>query len=173
MLLAGRTVAESIKRNTEKQATLKHYRNQFAAIQDALSGSRESAEMSKSGGPSYRIDLGEGMILYTSKRPNFTAIINRLIQDLIWSSRSALEAESFRAAGVSSDSVEYSQEGRNPEEGEVETTTLFPVHTVLANKNHWLKSDMTDMDEDDAEEDDALDDGELIAFKIHSRTGTF
>lgn len=148
---------QGIHRNAENQATLKNYRNQFAAIHEALSGSVESVESSNPDGPSYRIDLGEGMILYTSKRPNFTVIINRLIEDLIWSSRSALEAESFRAAGVSNyDSLENSQEARNPEDGEVETTTLFPVQKLIGS-SQWLKSDLY---EDDPEEDEeAMDDG--------------
>lgn len=119
------------------------------------------SDVSGGGRPSYRIDLGEGMILYTSKRPNFTVIINRLIEDLIWSSRTALEAESFRAAAVSSDSLEYSHEASNPEEKEVETTTLFPVQNLINSQNtQWLKSDLLDDDDDmEEEEDDLLDDG--------------
>ncbi|CAL8135389.1 unnamed protein product [Orchesella dallaii] len=164
-----RTVRESLKRSSEKEATLKHYRNQFSQIHDALSGSVESLESTITEGPSYRIDLGEGMILYTSKRPNFTVIINRLIQDLIWSSQTALEAESFRAAAISSDSVELSHEGRNPEEGEVETTTLFPIQSIVGN-SQWLKSDL---DEEDAEEDeeamdDGCDEGEVIKVSCNS-----
>ncbi|ODN03886.1 Follistatin-related protein 1 [Orchesella cincta] len=136
-----RTVRESIKRNSEKEATLKHYRNQFSQIHDALSGSVESAEGTITEGPSYRIDLGE-----------------------------ALEAESFRAAAISSDSIEgLSHEGRNPEEGEVETTTLFPIHSLVGS-SQWLKSDL---DEEDAEEDeevmdDGCDEGEVIKVSCNS-----
>lgn len=140
---------------------MKNYRNQLASIHDALSSGSVESDVSGGGRPSYRIDLGEGMILYTSKRPNFTVIINRLIEDLIWSSRTALEAESFRAAAVSSDSLEYSHEVNDPEEKEVETTTLFPVQNLINSQNtQWLKSDLMDDDDDmEEEEDDLLDDG--------------